>query len=347
MSTNLIETYCPECDNPVTARLEKAIGHTSVRGTEVSCEVTHAICPNCGCVIGDTRIEKDNLKNAFNAYRELKGMMSVAQMKSLRNSYGLSLREFSKFLGFGEQTYARYERGSLPDDAHYALIAQATTVDGAKTLLSLHSDALDPLAVSAIKEHIKNGAGIKGIVYQSTTTRTVESLLEGYTGLSSFLTFDREHIDSVIYYLSTKVNDLFWTKLQKILFYADVLSYEKRAIDITGLSYSHATYGPIVHSKDELYVLISHSDSLSVEEKGRGEIIKPVNEPDMTLPCEEIEVLDKVIEFVNTFKSTTEVSEYSHQLSCWRDTVNGEPIDYTSCSSEIVLSIENRLSIFN
>lgn len=347
MSTNLIETYCPECDNPVTARLEKAIGHTSVRGVEVSCEVTHAICPNCGRVIGDARIEKDNLKNAFNAYRELKGMMSVAQMKSLRNSYGLSLREFSKFLGFGEQTYARYERGSLPDDAHYALIAQATTTEGAKHLLSLHADGLSPSAVLAIKKYIENGAGIKGIVYQLSISRTVESLLESGITSPCSTTFDRGHIDSIIYYLSTKVHDLFWTKLQKILFYADAFSYEKRAIGITGLSYSHATFGPIVHSKDELYVLISHSDSLSVEERGRGEIIKPVNEPDMTLSCEEIEVLDKVIEFVNTFKSTTEVSEYSHQLSCWKDTVNGEPIDYTSCSSEIVLSIENRLSIFN
>lgn len=40
---------------------------------------------------------------------------TVAEFANLQNGADLSLREFSRFLGFGEQTAARYEKGALPN----------------------------------------------------------------------------------------------------------------------------------------------------------------------------------------------------------------------------------------
>ena len=103
-----LNTYCPECDREVEARLEQRVETLPVKGEQTSYDAESAIGPHCGEVIGDSRIEEGNLRRAYSAYCVAHGLMAPDEVKELRNSYGLSLREFSKFLGFGEQTIARY-----------------------------------------------------------------------------------------------------------------------------------------------------------------------------------------------------------------------------------------------
>lgn len=67
-----------------------------------------AVCPVCGAAIADARIESDNLATAYAAYRATNHLLSPEEIKAVRRRYGLSLRDFSRFLGFGEQTVARY-----------------------------------------------------------------------------------------------------------------------------------------------------------------------------------------------------------------------------------------------
>ena len=49
----------------------------------------------------------------------------------------MSLREFSRYLGFGEQTYASYERSAIPDTLHSRMIRLASTPEGARCLIPL------------------------------------------------------------------------------------------------------------------------------------------------------------------------------------------------------------------
>lgn len=334
MSTHQFNTYCPQCDKSVAANLDHVVEKITVRGLEVEYTAKHAVCPNCGCIIGDSRVEKENLDNAFDVYREAKGYMSIDQLKSLRNSYGLSLREFSKFLGFGEQTYARYERGSLPDEAHYAVIAQAATVEGAGSLLDLHGNHLSKAAVDKVNAYIARGI---------CADKTVDSKLETMIGSFGYVKFDRARIEQVVFYLSTRIRDFYWTKLQKTLFFVDALSYERRAVGVTGLTYSHAPYGPIVHSDGELYALVSHNEFVCLVEKSFGQVIEPLKKPASVLSREDAEILDDVALFINTFKNTTAVSNFSHTLSGWKNTQDGQTIDYTLSSKEIASAIERRL----
>lgn len=67
----------------------------------------------CGPTGDETCIEEGNLRRAYSAYCVTHGLMAPDEVMELRNSYGLSLREFSKFLGFGEQTIARVAIRSL------------------------------------------------------------------------------------------------------------------------------------------------------------------------------------------------------------------------------------------
>ena len=87
-----------------------------VRGEAIVIDATVAVCPHCGEDIGDTRVDGVTLDRVYDIYRARHNMLSTQQIKDVRTRYGMSLREFSRFLGFGEQTYASYENGSLPDE---------------------------------------------------------------------------------------------------------------------------------------------------------------------------------------------------------------------------------------
>lgn len=137
MDSNCYDTYCPRCDAPVCAQLEERRESLPINGEEVFFQATVAVCPRCGEVIGDSRIDQRNFERADEAYRHLHGIPTRQQIKSIRARYGMSLREFSRYLGFGEQTYASYERSAIPDTLHSRMIRLASTPEGARCLIPL------------------------------------------------------------------------------------------------------------------------------------------------------------------------------------------------------------------
>lgn len=81
-------------------------------------------------------------------------IVSAKYVIDLRKRIGLSVREFSRFLGFGEQTAARYERGSVPDTLHSNTIRLASDADGARLLLALNRRQMREESVRRIEEYI-------------------------------------------------------------------------------------------------------------------------------------------------------------------------------------------------
>lgn len=54
-------------------------------------------------------------------------------------------------------------------------------------------------------------------------------------------------------YLIQNCGDIFCTKMNKLLFYTDFLSYRERGIAMTGLSYRAISYGPVPENWDRAY----------------------------------------------------------------------------------------------
>lgn len=77
---------------------------------------------------------------------------------------------------------------------------------------------------------------------------------------------------------------------------------------------------------------------------GWGEVVSPTGDAPQVLSSKE-ELIDKVARFVNSFSSATEISEYSHTLSAWSDTNNGELIEYNANHGEIAEAIERRMGM--
>ena len=70
--------------------------------------------------------------------------------------------------------------------------------------------------------------------------------------------FDLELVENIISYISSKVNNLTITSLNKYLWFIDILSFNQRGVSITGLTYQKQQYGPTIIYK--LYKEISLLD---------------------------------------------------------------------------------------
>lgn len=114
--------YCPHCRGYVSSHIESKCEDLNVKGLTVKVDERVRVCDGCGKELFDRELEKEIEKAAFEAYRQQKGLLKPEEIKRIRMKYGLSQVAFAKLLGFGEKTIARYESGSLQDEAPNSLI---------------------------------------------------------------------------------------------------------------------------------------------------------------------------------------------------------------------------------
>lgn len=343
--SDLFATYCIECDRPVDAAIEQRTEALTVRGEAVSYMAEVAVCPHCGSVIGDSRLEEGNLDRAYESYRASHDLVSAKEISALREGMGLSLREFSRFLGFGEQTAARYEKGALPDLLHSNTVKMASNPDGAALLLELNGAALSDDSRNKVKAYIRRLSSGSWSAHFLISLSSLFDEDSAPSRINGYREPSRERIAALVVRLAEKCDNLFKTKLQKGMFFCDFLSCELLGRSITGLRYAHADYGPIMDDYDMHIAYLEKSGYVRLVPNGWGEVVSPVGDAPQVLSSKEEELIDKVARFVNSFSSATEISEYSHTLSAWSNTNSGELIEYNANHGEIAEAIERRMGM--
>ena len=114
--------YCPQCNCEVEGIRETITETYPVKGENVTIEARVKKCPNCGETLWDDELDNENLVEAFNIYRERHNLLQPADIRSIRDKYGLSQTAFARVLGFGDKTITRYENGSIADAAQNNLL---------------------------------------------------------------------------------------------------------------------------------------------------------------------------------------------------------------------------------
>lgn len=339
-----LNTYCPECDCEIEARLERRAETLPVKGEPTSYDAEVAVCPRCGEVIGDSLIEEGNLRRAYSAYCAVHGLMAPDEVKELRKSYGLSLREFSKFLGFGEQTIARYEAGAIPDDSHNTTLMLASTAAGAASLLSVRESQLSERTASAVRRFIESKAPLSGLAGAFAAYQWPTREMMTPSRRNGFRSFNMERVASVVCELAARCKDLYKTKLQKAMFFTDFLCYARTSRSMTGLAYAHANYGPVMDDRDRIVAALEDAGFIELAEKGWGEVVVPARCPEGVLSEDEVRLVDEVADFVNTFETPKEISSFSHELDAWSDSDSGQFIEYDSNAEQVEAAIARRMA---
>lgn len=341
-----ISTYCPVCNCEVEADVFDHESSQVVRGEVVNYNEQLAICPVCCNAIGDSRVESVNLKRLYAEYRRLHNMLTPEEIKDLRESYGLSLREFSRFLGFGEQTVARYERGALQDNAHDMVIRSASTSDGAAALLDRNGSLISDASRIRVERRISMGFVGENDPWKRPVLPAEPLCVTDVPSPSNgFMATSMERVKELISILSINCKNLFVTKLQKVLFFCDFSSYETYGRSLTGLSYAHADQGPIVNNYKDMIDELVRDGSIHLEDNvgGRGKIVVADTAPTGIFSEDDINLIIRVAKFANTFPTAAAISNYSHELACWLNTENGNIIKYTTSNNEVVTSVNEKI----
>ncbi len=324
-------TYCCLCDKTVEVELKKEEEVHVIRGTRVRCKVDNAYCRHCGNQVYIPEINDRNLDIIDNAYRNQNGIMTKSEIEGLLKQYDIGAKPLAAILGWGEVTITRYQKGQIPDRAHNETLKRLQDPEAFVTLFEKDQDKLTNPAKK------KTAAALQALISNHQPALNefdirVSSLLNVYSNqpdeFNGFTAFNLQKLIQTILYFAVMESGIYKTKMNKLLWYADMLSYKRSGHTITGLSYKHNHYGPTPHLYGYLYGSLEDV-YITLVDDALGEYINPLVEftPDV-FSHEETKVLDKVKESFRNW-SAQRISDYSHLEKAYKENDHSDFISFT------------------
>jgi len=279
-------------------------------------------CPDSNESFTTTELDDLNLNQLYNQYRLKHRLPFPDEIKQLREKYQLSASKMSEVLGFGPNSYRNYENGEVPNMSNSRLIQLVKDAKEFKKLLLL-SNAFEGKSLDKLKNKLEL------IIKEQKELRFNNQLQEYLIGapvpneLTGFKLPDLKKFTEMIIFFTEKLKP--WkTKLNKLLFYADFITYGKSGFSISGMRYRAIPMGPVPENYDSIFEYLAKLDdfdiySTSFPNGGIGEQFKPNPKHKFTSDLfsdSELSVLDEIVERFRT-TSTDEIIDISHKEKGW------------------------------
>lgn len=328
-----MKVYCPYCKKKVEYKIGKR-ELKEFRGIEVNTFENVAICNECNQDLYVNEIEDVNNERIYQIYREKANIIKAEDIIKLREKYDISQRELTSILGFGKMTINRYERGGLPTKSQSDYIK--LLIENDDKFIEKVKEAYEKNNINEktykkiVSEEVEKGISKKEV--QDNIRRYLKSVLNRKPDIyNGYKSLDLEKVENIISYIASKVNNLTITSLNKYLWYIDMLSFYKRAVSITGLTYQNQKFGPtIVYKKyDELSLLDDkyQREDIETENGNTTKIISNNNFNLDKISSSEKEIIDTIIKLLKN-KNVTDISEMSHREDGWKKTKRFEQISF-------------------
>lgn len=328
-----MKVYCPYCKKEVEYKIEKR-ELKEFRGIEVNTFENVAICNECNQDLYANKIEDENNERIYKIYREKANIIKADDIVKLREKYDISQRELTAILGFGKMTINRYERGGLPTKSQSDYIK--LLIENEDKFIEKVNEAYENnnITEKTYKKIVSEGQeeNISKKRVQENIRRYLKEVLNRKPDIyNGYKSLDLEKVENIISYIASKVKNLTITSLNKYLWYIDMLSFNKRAVAITGLTYQNQKFGPtIVYKKyDELSLLDDkyQREDIETENGNTTKIISNENFDLDKINDSEKEIIDTIIKLLKN-KKVTDISEMSHREDGWKKTKRLEKISF-------------------
>ena len=328
-----MKVYCPYCKKEVEYKIEKR-ELKEFRGIEVNTFENVAICNECNQDLYVNKIEDENNERIYKIYREKANIIKAEDIVKLREKYDISQRELTAILGFGKMTINRYERGGLPTKSQSDYIK--LLIENEDEFIEKVKEAYENNNITEktykkiVAEGQEENIGKKRV--QENIRRYLKEVLNRKPDIyNGYKSLDLEKVENIISYIASKVKNLTITSLNKYLWYIDMLSFNKRAVAITGLTYQNQKFGPtIVYKKyDELSLLDDKYQREDIETEN-GNTTKIISNENFNLDKindSEKEIIDTIIKLLKN-KKVTDISEMTHREDGWKKTKRLEKISF-------------------
>ena len=328
-----MRVYCPYCKKEVEYKIEKR-ELKEFRGIEVNTFENVAICNECNQDLYVNKIEDENNERIYKIYREKANIIKAEDIVKLREKYDISQRELTAILGFGKMTINRYERGGLPTKSQSDYIK--LLIENEDRFIEKVKEAYENnnITEKTYKKIVSEGQeeNISKKRVQENIRRYLKEVLNRKPDIyNGYKSLDLEKVENIISYIASKVKNLTITSLNKYLWYIDMLSFNKRSVAITGLTYQNQKFGPtIVYKKyDELSLLDDKYQREDIETEN-GNTTKIISNENFNLDKindSEKEIIDTIIKLLKN-KKVTDISKMSHREDGWKKTKRLEKISF-------------------
>ncbi len=312
--------------SPITGKemvMKQEAIETEFRKEKFEVVYHYYLCEDSGEKFEDESLTQVNLSQVYNQYRNRYNLPFPEEIIALRQQYDLSPAKMSEVLGFGVNVYRNYESGEIPNSSNARLIQLAQDPKEFKRLVEL-SNALNP------KERDRVMKKIEDLVVQDdfrdfdlTTYLMGEPKADEQTGYRKPSL--EKFTEMVVFFTMEAQPDLWKTKINKMLFYADFLNFKKEVQSISGCRYRAINMGPVPNNFNSLFDYIAENDHIDImvtsfPNGSIGDQFKPNAKrafDETKLTKEEIETMQEVVSKFKKAK-TPEMVEISHQEDVWR-----------------------------
>lgn len=265
-----------------------------------------------------TELDEANINQVWNQYRVRHGIPFPDEIIRLREYYGLSAAKMAEILGFGINQYRYYESGEVPNESNARIIIAIRDKNTFLEFLEASKEKLSARDYEKIR---------KKVAVLDDFKRPAESP----SGTNGYVSYNIDKVRGVVMYLIQKMGSTFVTKMNKLLFYSDFLSYKRSGFGLTGLKYIAMQYGPVPENWGAVYdslpgiemnecILSNQSSGIRLESHS---IVQ-----DSTLTEKDIEILEDVCERFADMNAK-EISLESHREKGWiENNTSKSVIDY-------------------
>ncbi len=122
---------CIECGEGQMIRKRMQVRH-EIRGLKFEVEDTVHVCGRCGFMTIPWDRADEHGRLVDREYRRQAGILTAEEIVAARKRMGMSQREFAEYLGVGEASVKRWEKGVLLDKSSSDLIRLKTDLDAAR-----------------------------------------------------------------------------------------------------------------------------------------------------------------------------------------------------------------------
>ena len=301
------------------ARIQEHTETYSVKGEEITVQARVAVCAECGTEMLDVALDDQTLNDAYAIYRSRHGLLQPQEIRAIRSMYGLGQKAFSRLLGWGEVTLARYETGSIQSAAHDGMLRMVQQPANVVGLLQRHGDRLTPEQRRTVEARLAElSVDHEALLVQEEATAYAVG------------TDVRKLGEMMVYFAGLPYT---WrTKLNKLLFYADFLHRKRHGRPISGSRYVHMQFGPVPADFYTLQAALVDQASIMEEcqEAGdrNGTLFRALRPADLGLfDKHEIETLNDIARIFADW-SASRLTEFSHREPAWSETSDRDTILY-------------------
>ena len=251
---------CAFCDNNQVA-LKKEYKEFKFRKEGFIIAQHYYKCDVCGEEFTTTETDQLSIAQVYNQFRERHRVLLPEQIKALREKYGLSAARMSEILGFGINSYGKYERGEIPNDSNAALLNLIGEPKNFKQLVEEKKELLPEREYQKITKRINgllNSPSEFSIKNELFSEKIIPNRYRGYT-----LPRYEKFANMLIYFIDAMKP--FMVKLNKLMFYADFLNYRTSGASISGYQYKAIQRGPVPVDYDIAFNLIEKDEFLDRE----------------------------------------------------------------------------------